>query len=66
MCMVGLFIMIMGTYANLYLNDSTNNNDIQKWKGPEPLQAMESKVDIAVPINHLEVVDVVKPSAKGM
>lgn len=62
MCMFGLFVMIMGTYANIYLGDSVAD---QNWKAPEALQAMESKVDIGVPLNPLDV-NVIKPSVNGM
>ncbi|XP_065214100.1 putative sodium-coupled neutral amino acid transporter 10 [Planococcus citri] len=63
MCMIGFFIMVMGTYANLYLSDSVANNDVQNWKAVDPLQALETKIDVNVPLNNPDVLNVVKPEA---
>lgn len=58
--------MVMGTYANLYLSDSVATDDVQNWKAVDPLQAIETKVDVAVPIANLEAANVVKPEMIGM
>lgn len=56
LCAFGLFIMIMGTYANLYLSEPVNDIELQNWKPvaqdlvkmpvDEPLKQVPPKVDL--------------------
>lgn len=65
MCMFGLFIMFMGTYANLYLSGSADNADIRTWKNVDQIVENVKIPDVNIPIKEIIDASINKPNDKG-
>ena len=63
MCIFGLFIMVMGTYANLYLSDSASDDSPLVGKNLEA-NIIEAPVDLAV--KRLEQKEIAKIVQSGI